>query len=78
MRDTKVITAIYDALNKAALTYSAMSWSGFNLVGDKKSIDKLTSLVHHENSIETFWRPEVIKLRAEIEALKNANRVFGP
>ena len=76
MRDAKVITAIYDALNKAALSYAAMSWSGFNLVGDEKSIDKLKSLVRHENSVETFWRPEVIKLRAEIEALKNANRLL--
>lgn len=58
----------YEALK--GISYRAMSWNGFNLFGDEKSIDRLTTLVHNEASIETFWRPAYIKQQERIIQLE--------
>ncbi len=54
---------IADALLAANVPYSGMSWGGFNLFGDDKSIKELRRLQHAAGTAETF-REEVIRLRA--------------
>ena len=39
------------ALTNAGLEYSAMSWGGFNLFGDRKSIDEAKRLLHMAGAV---------------------------
>lgn len=41
----------YDALNAARLEYSAVSWNGFNLFGDKDSIAEATRILHAAGTV---------------------------
>lgn len=59
-------TDIYGALHAANLSYSAMSWSGFNLFGDQPSIDELKRLVHEVGNIEAYWRPNHIRMQEQL------------
>lgn len=42
----------YDALNATNKEYAALSWNGFNLWGDRKSIKEVNRLIHKESFIE--------------------------
>jgi hypothetical protein len=42
------------ALTNAGLEYSAMSWGGFNLFGDRKSIDEAKRLLHAAGTVEAL------------------------
>jgi hypothetical protein len=46
------VSGFYDALNKTEKEYSATSWGGFNLWGDRKSIDELHRLMWKESFIK--------------------------
>lgn len=50
----------YDALNAMGRDYSAMSWSGFNLFGDEKSVAELRRLEHEANAVVPALRKELI------------------
>lgn len=41
---------IHNALKEANIEYSAMSWNGFNLFGDEKSIAEAHRLLHNSDS----------------------------
>lgn len=41
---------IHEVLTAANLEYAAMSWNGFNLFGDRKSIDEAKRLLHNSDS----------------------------
>ena len=45
---TEHVMAVYDAAKKAGVELSAISWNGFNLFGDKKSIDEVERLMNME------------------------------
>jgi hypothetical protein len=45
---------IADAM--AGIAHSAMSWSGFNVYGDKQSIAEVRRLVHLESRLQWFER----------------------
>ena len=45
---TEHVTAVYDAAKEAGIELSAISWNGFNLFGDKKSIDEVKRLMTME------------------------------
>lgn len=47
---------MYDALNKANIEYSAMSWSGMNIFGDTKSINYVRSAIHYYEQREIYQR----------------------
>lgn len=55
-----------DALNAANLEYSGLSWSGFNVFGDSKSIEKVKHLTQVENYV-TALREEIQRLRVKLE-----------
>jgi hypothetical protein len=42
----------YDALNATDKEYAAISWGGFNLFGDRKSIKEVERLMHRESHIK--------------------------
>lgn len=44
------VIKIHDALTAAGLEYSALSWGGFNLFGDEKSIEEAKRLLHNSDS----------------------------
>jgi hypothetical protein len=41
----KTISTVYDVAKDMGANLSALSWNGFNLFGDKKSIDELERLL---------------------------------
>ena len=41
---------IHDALKEAGLEYAALSWNGFNLFGERKSIEEAKRLLHNSDS----------------------------
>lgn len=57
----------YDALNKANLEYSALSWDGFNLFGDKKSIEEAERLQYFAGLVP-FLRLRIKDLEAALTA----------
>lgn len=40
------IAKIHNSLSKENIEYSAISWNGFNIVGDEKSIKEVKRLMH--------------------------------
>jgi hypothetical protein len=66
------VSEFYDALKATDKEFSATSWGGFNLFGDRKSINELNRLIN----IESFIKPlhERIKSQQDIiEKLKKDN-----
>ena len=58
-----------------ATEVSGMSWSGFNVLGDKKSIKAVQSAVHYAGQIEEYRKAFADRLKqveAERDALKEA------
>lgn len=59
-------SAIHAALRAADLSYSALSWNGFNLVGDRASIDEVKRLIHVEGRMkclqETLYNERASKI----------------
>jgi hypothetical protein len=54
--------SIYDALASARVSFSAMSWNGFNVYGDEASIKEVGRLQHQDYVVECL-RKEVLALR---------------
>jgi hypothetical protein len=57
---------IYDALNTLDKDYSSMSWNGFHLFGDKRSIDELKRLEHQSHRDAALVR-EILDLRDKLQ-----------
>jgi len=58
-----------------ATEVSGMSWSGFNVLGDKKSIKAVQSAVHYAGQIEEYraaFADRLKQLEQERDALKDA------
>lgn len=54
-KDSRTITnKILDALSKEDVEYTGMSWGGFNLFGDDKSIKEVRRLVNVEARVESL------------------------
>lgn len=53
----------HDALTSANLEYASLSWGGFNLFGDRKSIDEAKHLQHEAGNVEVYYRPELLASR---------------
>lgn len=60
----------YEALKVANLEHSAMSWGGFNLFGDQKSIKELQRIQNEAANVEAYWRPEHLRMRAMLAAVE--------
>lgn len=57
MQDSvKTAILVYEAAKKLDAEISAMSWNGFNLFGDKKSINELERLMYCEVRLKWFER----------------------
>lgn len=75
------ILKIYSALCGQNVPFSAMSWSGFNLIGDEESIKELKRLQHRDACVDTLQKrlDEVMKeleaSKAKASALKIGDRV---
>lgn len=56
--DAKVtsIAAIWEAAKKLNAEISGVSWGGFNVAGDRKSIDEVRRLMHLEDRLRWFER----------------------
>lgn len=50
------VNAVYDAARALGAELTAMSWNGFNLFGDKKSIDELQRLMTMEARVMSLQR----------------------
>lgn len=50
----KGISAIYAAAKQLDASLTAMSWSGFNIVGDRKSIDEVSRLMFEEVRFKAY------------------------
>lgn len=48
------VSAIHRALTAANVPHSAMSWGGFNLFGDSKSIQELGRLIHEVGRLQAI------------------------
>lgn len=55
------------ALTKFDLEYAALSWGGFNLFGDRKSIEEAKRLQHLAGNA-TAYREEIGRLRARADS----------
>lgn len=51
---TEVISALYQCAKEKNVEVSGMSWSGFNLLGDRKSIDEVRRLMYEEERFKAF------------------------
>ena len=61
-------------------TISGMGWSGFHLLGNKKSIEELQRIVHRSSQLEAFakaYNEEVSRLKEEIKALQETKPVVA-
>jgi hypothetical protein len=66
------VTEFYDALKVTNKEYSAMSWGGFNLFGDRKSIAELGRLMNKES----FIKPLQDRLKETQDRLKEVQDQF--
>lgn len=48
--------ALWDAVSKAGVDASAVSWGGFNVFGDAESIAEVQRLMHCEDRMKWFER----------------------
>jgi hypothetical protein len=46
--------AIWDAAKRLDTDISGLSWNGFNVAGDRKSIDEVCRLMHCESRLQWF------------------------
>lgn len=58
----------HDALKSMNKDYSALSWAGFNLFGDEKSIQELKRL-EHQSRRDTSLVDEIGPLREQVASL---------
>jgi hypothetical protein len=63
IRPAEGITAIYEVAKLMDADLSMTSWSGFNIAGDRKSIDEVRRLMHAAARVEA--------LEKEVERLQN-------
>jgi hypothetical protein len=49
-----VITALWECAKEKDVEVSGMSWSGFNLLGDRASIDEVRRLMHEEERFKVY------------------------
>ena len=49
--DTEVIRTLYDCAHEKNVEVSALSWNGFNIMGDRKSIDEVHRLMYAESRL---------------------------
>lgn len=50
----KNVSLVFDAAKELGAELSAVSWNGFNLFGDRKSIDELKRLMHTEARVDAL------------------------
>jgi hypothetical protein len=55
----------HDALTHAAIPYAGLSWGGFNLFGDRRSIDEAKRMQHEVGTIPAL-RAEIARLHRDI------------
>lgn len=48
------VSKIWDIAKKLDMEYSAMSWGGFDLLGDRKSINEVSRLQHCEDRMKAL------------------------
>jgi hypothetical protein len=60
----------HDALQKSGLQYAAMSWGGYNVFGDKASIDEIKRLHHLAGTVPAL-RDELLATRAKKTPIDN-------
>jgi hypothetical protein len=60
---------IHEALSALGIEYAALSWGGFNLFGDQKSVTEASRLLHMEGTVQAL-QAEVVRLRAEVDRLR--------
>ncbi len=68
-----VASALYEAAHKLGVEVSAMSWGGFNLVGDAASVRELQRLIACEarmRALENIVQSELVPLRKCAENLR--------
>lgn len=66
------VSRIYDALKVADIEFSALSTGGFNIFGDRKSVDHFRTALHYYDQWDStvtnlrHWREEAGKLHAKL------------
>lgn len=61
----------HDAFQAANIEYSGMSWDGFNLFGDRRSIDEARRLRHEAEKVSAL-QTQLIEARAALSAAPQA------
>ena len=69
---------IHSALKDAGLEYAALSWNGFNLFGDRKSIEEAKRLLHNSDDVLPIIRDQLCDIqRLSFDWMKKHDRLLG-
>ena len=64
----------HDALTTANIEYSGLSWGGFNLFGNRKSINEAMRLLHEAGKVPVLMR-QIVEERQRAQGLNDAAKI---
>jgi hypothetical protein len=68
---------MHDALTKAGLEYSALSWGGFNLFGDRASIEEAERIKHNSDILPAIRDQLVDACQLAHEWMSKHDKLLG-
>lgn len=78
MSETIPANRFHDALSAANIEYAGLSWGGFNLFGERRSVDEAKRLLHNSDSVLPAVREQLLDaIRLSHEWMQKHDKLLG-